>query len=51
MTTVNNELAWSSYDKAMKMFRRCHGLDKGFMNKEGANIHPTQKPVTFGYDH
>jgi len=45
MTTVNNELAWSSYDKAMKMFRRFHGLDKGFMNKEGANIHPTQKPV------
>ena len=27
------------------MFRRCHGLDKGFMNKEGHNIHPTQKPV------
>jgi len=45
MTTVNNELAWSSYDKALKMFRRCHGLDKGFMNKEGVNIHPTQKPV------
>ncbi len=45
MTSVNNELAWSSYEKAMKMFRRCHGLDKGFMNKEGSNIHPTQKPV------
>ena len=45
MTTVNNELAWTSFDKALKMFRRCHGLDKGFMNKEGGNIHPTQKPV------
>ena len=45
MTTVNNELAWSSFDNAMSMFRRCHGLDKGFMNKEGKNIHPTQKPV------
>jgi site-specific DNA-methyltransferase (adenine-specific) len=45
LTVVNNELIWTSFDKSIKMFRRCHGLDKGFMNKEGANIHPTQKPV------
>ena len=45
LTVVNNELIWTSFDKALKMFRRCHGLDKGFMNKEGHNIHPTQKPI------
>ena len=45
MTTVNNELAWTSFDVALKMFRRCHGLDKGFMHPEGGNIHPTQKPT------
>lgn len=45
LTVVNNELMWTSFDKSIKMFRRCHGLDKGFLNKDGANIHPTQKPV------
>ncbi len=45
MTTVNNELIYTSLDLAMKTFRRCHGLDKGFMNPEKSNIHPTQKPV------
>lgn len=45
LTVVNNELIWTSFNKSIKTFRRCHGLDKGFMNKEGKNIHPTQKPV------
>lgn len=45
LTVVNNELMWTSFDKSIKMFRRCHGLDKGFLNKDGVNIHPTQKPV------
>jgi len=45
LTVVNNELIWTSFDKSIKMFRRCHGLDKGFMNKDGKNIHPTQKPI------
>jgi site-specific DNA-methyltransferase (adenine-specific) len=45
LSVVNNELIWTSFDIQPKTFRRCHGLDKGFMNKEGENIHPTQKPV------
>jgi len=45
MSSVNNELMWTSFDISIKTFSRCHGLDKGFMNKEGKNIHPTQKPV------
>lgn len=45
MSSVNNELIFTSFDISIKTFRRCHGLDKGFMNKEGVNIHPTQKPV------
>jgi len=45
MSSVNDELIWTSLDISIKMFSRCHGLDKGFMNKEGKNIHPTQKPI------
>ena len=45
MSSVNDELIWTSFDISIKTFSRCHGLDKGFMNKEGKNIHPTQKPV------
>ena len=46
MSSVNNELIFTSFDKSIKTFRRCHGLDKGFMAK-GINevIHPTQKPL------
>lgn len=44
MTTVNPEMIWTSFEFATKIFKRGHGLDKGFMNKEGGNIHPTQKP-------
>jgi site-specific DNA-methyltransferase (adenine-specific) len=46
VTSVNNELMWTSFDVSIKTFSRCHGLDKGFMAK-GTNkvFHPTQKPV------
>lgn len=44
-TAINNELAWTSFDKKIKIFSRVHGLDKGFMNKDGGGIHPTEKPV------
>ena len=45
MSSVNNELIFTSFDLSIKKFKRPHGLDKGFMNKEGRNIHPTQKPI------
>lgn len=46
MTVINNELAWTSFDKAMKMFRRGHWLDKLLnVKSEDIKIHPTQKPV------
>jgi len=45
MSSVNDELIFTSFDVSIKTFSRCHGLDKGFMNAEGGNIHPTQKPV------
>jgi site-specific DNA-methyltransferase (adenine-specific) len=45
LSVVNNELIYTSFDVSIKTFKRCHGLDKGFMNKEGKNIHPTQKPI------
>ena len=46
-TSVNHELAWTSFDKALKMFRRDHGKNHGFMLRrpEDQKIHPTQKPI------
>ena len=45
MSSVNNELIWTSYDVSIKTFTRCHGLDKGFMAKGTDKVfHPTQKP-------
>jgi len=44
MSSVNDELLFTSLDVSMKVFRRCHGLDKGFLNKDG-QWHPTQKPT------
>ena len=32
--------------KTCKIFRRPQGLNNGFLNKEGSNIHPTQKPIS-----
>ena len=45
VTCVNPELIYTSFDLAVKIFRRPQGLNNGFMNKEGKNIHPTQKPI------
>ena len=46
ITSVNNELMWTSFDVSIKTFSRCHGLDKGFMAKGIDKVfHPTQKPV------
>ena len=46
MSSVNNELMWTSFDVSIKTFSRCHGLDKGFMAKGTDKVfHPTQKPV------
>ncbi len=36
------EMAWTSFSSVATIFRFDN---KGFMNKEGQNIHPTQKPV------
>lgn len=45
VTCVNPELIYTSFHVACKIFRRPHGLNNGFLNKEGGNIHPTQKPI------
>ena len=44
ISSVNNELIYSSFDISIRTFSRCHGLDKGFM-ASSPTIHPTQKPV------
>ena len=45
-STSDGELAWTNIGQRLKFFRRSHGLDKGFMVKDGyGNVHPTQKPV------
>lgn len=44
MSSVNPELIYSTFNKSVKIFKRGHWLDKGFMNKE-PRIHPTQKPA------
>ena len=43
MSSVNDELIWTSFDISIKMFSRCHGLDKGFMADHKV-FHPTSKP-------
>jgi site-specific DNA-methyltransferase (adenine-specific) len=45
ISTVNDELIYTSFDKAIQMFQRSASMDKGFLNPEVKNIHPTQKPV------
>lgn len=44
VTCVNPELIYTSMHLPCKIFRRPQGLNNGFLNKEGGNIHPTQKP-------
>lgn len=43
-TSINPEMAWTNFDLPIGIFKRGHGLDKGFMLKD-VSIHPTQKPV------
>lgn len=44
MSSVNDELLWTSFDISIKTFKRCHGLNKGFLNDHEV-FHPTTKPV------
>ena len=45
-STSDGELAWTNLDTRLRIFRRPHGMDKGFMVKDGfGNVHPTQKPI------
>lgn len=44
-STSDGELAFSSFKCKLRVFKRMVNEDKGFMNKEGGDIHPTQKPV------
>ena len=45
-STSDGELAWTNIEQRLKFFRRSHGMDKGFMVKDGfGNVHPTQKPI------
>jgi site-specific DNA-methyltransferase (adenine-specific) len=43
------ELAWTSFDSSARMFRYAKGNESGFApmlyDKNGVNIHPTQKPI------
>jgi len=48
MSSVNDELIWTSFDVQIKKFSRCHGMDKGFMADHKV-FHPTTKPVAL-YD-
>jgi site-specific DNA-methyltransferase (adenine-specific) len=48
MSSVNDELIWTSFDISIKIFSRCHGLDKGFLSDHKV-FHPTTKPIAL-YD-
>ena len=48
MSSVNDELIWTSFDIQIKKFSRCHGMDKGFLADHKV-FHPTTKPVAL-YD-
>ena len=48
---AHGEMAWTSFDTKMKIFRYARGNESGFAPKlqgterAGINIHPTQKPI------
>lgn len=42
MSSVNNELIFTSFDISIKTFKRCHGMDKGFL-ADHKIFHPTTK--------
>ena len=45
MSSVNNELIYSTFDVSIKTFQRCHGMDKGFLSDHKV-FHPTTKPTS-----
>ena len=46
LSFADAELAWTSFDKATKIFRfRWSGMLQGDMKNKETRIHPTQKPV------
>jgi site-specific DNA-methyltransferase (adenine-specific) len=52
---ADGEMAWTSFDKSLKIFTYARGNESGFAPKlkgterAGLNIHPTQKPIAL-YD-
>ena len=46
VTFADCELAWTSFDKAARIFRfKWNGMLQGNMKEKEFRIHPTQKPV------
>jgi site-specific DNA-methyltransferase (adenine-specific) len=43
-TAISNEMAWTSYDRKIKIYHLPHWTEKGLQDKGGA-IHPTKKPI------
>ena len=44
-TAVTDEQAWTSFDKKPLPIFLDGNTEKGFLNKYGSNMHPTQKPI------
>ena len=50
-TMADGELAWTSFNKALRIFDYARGNENGFapklkgVERAGINIHPTQKPI------
>lgn len=42
---ADGELAWTSFNKALRIFTYSRGVALAENNKEGGRFHPTQKPV------
>jgi len=42
---ADGELAWTSFNKALRIFEMSRGEMLAKNNKEGGRFHPTQKPV------
>lgn len=46
---ADDELAWTSFDKALRIFEMSRGKALAKNNEQGGRFHPTQKPVAL-YD-
>ena len=42
---ADGEMAWTSFEKAMRIFNYSRGRALAENNREGGRLHPTQKPV------